>query len=361
MPPGRRLWLAAALAVLLAADARAQPCQASYDAAPPAEPRPDLAGDLDQVARAYGVPPLREVALDRGTREIRVWYFRGILMGSALLRVVEGPGSVCGELIRWWEHVDSLPVHTEEGAEAQQVSGHAAMRDPGCRRIRHGESIDWCRLKLAVPVRWPRVLFLLDSLSVMTLPDVRELGPPKLMIMDDLSVEVEVRGESGYRTYGYGGLVPPPSPEARKGRALIGLLRALYTLGRFERQKALEYLAPWWRERLAPDSAAPSSGPRRPGLEDGRTPSLVPDTRRSPGPNEPGDGDGPLRLRRVRELGPVHAEAGGIQGDGRREPEGRDARRRPLPGRPGRERDPGPWPDAAYADLILRPAHDVFP
>lgn len=241
----------------------AGPCPAPYREAAPADSAPFFAADLDAAARAYGVPPLRGAGLEAGAREIRLWLFRGLLMGSVLVRVVESDGGVCGEVVRWWEHVDSLPDHTRGGEEPVQVSGHEVMRDAGCRRVHHAEAarragdadvIDWCRLHPSVPVEWTRVLAILDSLSVMTLPDVRELGEPRALVHDDFLVEVEVRGDRGYRTYSHGGVVPPPSPAAAKGGGLIGLARSLHTLGSYEREEALEYMESRWRERLVPGS-----------------------------------------------------------------------------------------------------------
>ena len=136
---------------------------------------PIMKNALDPSAAFLGLPSLADVLLPQGMREIRLSTGHGMILGAEypLIRIVDGPRGVVGEVIRF--------------------RGVVEARDP----TRHDPRWEARIVKPVGPVDWAQVLKSLDSLGVET------LVPPAYnsSVSDAGDLTVEVRRGTFYRAY----------------------------------------------------------------------------------------------------------------------------------------------------------------
>lgn len=114
-----------------------------------------VARPFSEVAEARGMPSLSSVVLPDGSREIRLTDSYGMAAGRKIpmLRVVETPEGVTGEVILFWATADA-PL---------------APSTPGCVRWR--EAMSTCVSVATSDVDWPAVAAEIDRLGGWTLTE----------------------------------------------------------------------------------------------------------------------------------------------------------------------------------------------
>lgn len=212
-----------------------------YDQAGSDRTEPVFAFATDNVARAMGLPPLRQVRLPPGDAEIRLWLGFGLGAPHVLLRLTTKSGATRGEYVHWFH----MPIQLarEPGLVEFLNDMRRAARPHGCRVMRPGTA-EWRdghygeADPLGDPVfacavgfgpgepDWARVASELDSLGVRDLPDPRTLGD-RHITLDGTSLEVEVLEGDRYHAYTYRFPGARPEREAELAGAIMRGVRDL--------------------------------------------------------------------------------------------------------------------------------------
>jgi hypothetical protein len=194
------LWLAIALTGC-GADSR----PVAYTLAPEGGPVPAAVPRLhDATLAVLGVPPLRTHAVPDGIREIRLSRGHGMIAGHEypLLRLVEAPDGVRGELIRFAVRM----------ADGRVASGPARWRAH--------------TVELRAPVDWTAVLARLDTLGIDSLTPLRYRD----FITDAGDLIVEVRRGADYRAYTVNAPGVRADTTAQRANAMAQLVDSLNRL-----------------------------------------------------------------------------------------------------------------------------------
>ncbi len=203
--------------------------------APHTDPLVDVAG------RLLGLPPLRTVALPAGHREIRLRVYGSYAIPHFQLRVVAGPDSVRGELVRFWSLTPDPANDSIFGdfiREMRQAAGRHGCREHGGpdpswdeRTVHHYEATDWvtaCREDFgAGEPSWPAVLDRLERLRAFQLTGSGLRGPDGRMVLDGTLLEGEALVGDRYTTFVYGSPFEWPWPEAARADSLVDLVQDL--------------------------------------------------------------------------------------------------------------------------------------
>lgn len=184
------------------------PLQAPYAPATRVESLPQFAASIDSVSAAIGLPPLREVDLPQGYRELRIWDGFGIAGPFSFLRILVNGSSVSGEMFKWWDAPRSEEDPTTQG-NREWMRRH--WRCPGSA-MKAG--VEWCEVGVPSRFDWKRVLQQLESYRVWSLPDQQGVFG-----VDGFTLVVEARVGRGYRTYDYW-ITDDESPEEQDAAAL---------------------------------------------------------------------------------------------------------------------------------------------
>ena len=165
------------VAVMTGCGGSITPHAASYSPAPqlPLDRPLIMKNVLDPSTAFLGLPSLAHVVLPTGVRELRLSIGHGMVLGAEypLIRIVEGPIGVIGEVIRF------------RGNTSARGSTPATVRWTS-RIVTPTEHIDW-----------NKALATLDSLGIDTF-----ISPTySVAIMDAGDLTVEVRRGSSYRAY----------------------------------------------------------------------------------------------------------------------------------------------------------------
>jgi len=177
--------------------------------------------ELEDVARAAGLPLLRERARDGGDREIRLAIGGGLFVPEDLLVLRSRGGRITGEVWFWWGPIWSR----RDPDELTRSAAYAA--DYGCpgarpRRAAHFSDANRdefvvfvCRASFEREPAWTAIWRSLDSLGVWTLPDEEEL-PQFGITTDGFVLTVEMFDGKHYRLIRHGNPDPSSSPEAAR-------------------------------------------------------------------------------------------------------------------------------------------------
>jgi hypothetical protein len=165
--------------------------------APAANVAPAVRRLHDSVAAAVGLPPLADVPVPEGYREIRLSSGHGMIAGAEypMLRLVEGPGGVTGELLLFRVRLDA-PVASQRWA---------------VRRLGEAPAEGWSV--------WLRQL---DSLGVARPP----AEGPRRYITDSGHLIVEVRHGGEYLTYDVNAPMYRQDAEGQRAAAMVRVLDA---------------------------------------------------------------------------------------------------------------------------------------
>jgi hypothetical protein len=190
---------------------------------------------IDSIASTAGLASLRDSPLPPGvSREIRAYIGFGLGAIDQAVRLWEDGEAVHGWLGLSWPGV-RLPYRIANGsaadhevAEREFASWVAQIRQiadsVGCEDLRQRPHHEVCTMPPLQTTRWVAGLGRLDSLGIGRLPHpVGRLG------LDGVTLVVEVRDPSGFRSYSY--WTPrddAPDPNERAAAAIMGELVRLY-------------------------------------------------------------------------------------------------------------------------------------
>lgn len=211
-----------------------------YDTITSELPEPHFAFATDPVAETMGIPPLRGVKLRPGFEEVRIWIGFGVVIPHKLIRLTKTSEGVRGELVLWWDLMEypirdaalaSFLADIHQSAACNQSNNGMRWTARGT----NGESIegrDWtfaCRASFGNgspdwEVFWGR----LREIGALELPDPSTLSPEETIVLDGISIEVEVLQGERYHTYTYSNPDVQPRPEAKVATAVVDLARRLY-------------------------------------------------------------------------------------------------------------------------------------
>lgn len=217
-----------------------EPLRPPYAEVPDRGVRPAFGWVTEQATEAAGLPLLHRAALPPSHREIRAWIGFGLVLPHTLVRIVEGPGGVRGELYQWWESFEDPEEEPSMGIREwlDAAPGSVACRHRPSGNVRTtvhagGRRSDasgrmWvCRV--APPPGgdpdWREVMGGLDSLRAFELPDPPADDPEGQAGPDGIALQVEVLAGDSYRTYRYSNPGWRPSPRARHAAGIMELLQ----------------------------------------------------------------------------------------------------------------------------------------
>ena len=190
----------------------------------------------DLIGEAAGLGRLREFTLPEGVREARIWVGFGIFIPHKLLRLVDDGSVVTGELFHWWSSFDDFrtdPAMSDFRADMErlagrfgcsvQPNGHITTTMRGAERIEQQGWSGVCRADFGDgEPTWSEVLASLERLGVFTLPGPETLTPPsEVVVLDGVSMQVEVLEGAAYRTYTFGNPGAQPWPEAQDAARIL--------------------------------------------------------------------------------------------------------------------------------------------
>ena len=128
--------------------------------------------NYDDVVRTIGLAPLSQLKLERGWREVRLWVSGpGPVLKSRVVRVVQSPDSVFGEVYQWW-HGDLDQSGDDLSCRGGQ-SRDEFMAGPDSADLRP-VGIVACRLEVPDP-NWAGLARRLDELDVWDLGSMQQL------------------------------------------------------------------------------------------------------------------------------------------------------------------------------------------
>ncbi len=166
---------------------------------------PYLLGTTDSAANTAGIGLLRESSIPPRSVEIRVWDGFGITTPDSMLRLdVDEKGVAHGEVL----------VHYDNDFDGWKPADAVAFErsiQKKCSNMRRGRYTVTCVGEFKKSPDWSSLYRRLDALGIATLPDESTLPKTDVVVHDGSCMVVEVRNDSGYRTYEY------CNPHQRKG------------------------------------------------------------------------------------------------------------------------------------------------
>ena len=151
-------------------------------------------------AQAVNLERLDKKSILDGSKEIRIWIGFGLVSPEHLLVLnINKYGMISGKKVliynrdpdNWKDKEDSLEEFLESLYSYCDVIGTFNYIE-SCG-VLHNEIYDWSKIYEK-----------LNQLNVWTLPDESALPKPEIMILDGLSIIVELREGNSYRAYSYG-------------------------------------------------------------------------------------------------------------------------------------------------------------
>jgi hypothetical protein len=180
---------------------------------------PYLLGTTDSAAITAGVGLLRESSIRPRTVEIRVWMGFGTTMPDSMLRLdVDEKGVAHGEVL----------VHYSNdftGWQPADVTAFERSIQKKCSKVRHGQGTVTCVGEFKKSPDWTLLYQRVNRLGIATLPDESALPKTKDVVRDGSCMVVEVRNDSGYRTYEY------CNPGRRKGPEADAAIKIMREIG----------------------------------------------------------------------------------------------------------------------------------
>jgi len=193
-----------------------------YDSASVEREPPAFAFATDPVATLMSLPPLYLVELPDSVEEIRIWV-------------------TFGDFVYWWD-TEEYPAQDSFFAafrsDMQQLSGRNGCKEAQIgmefteyrdgMEIKHREWVFACKVDFGShEPDWSALRERLMELRVFDLPDPRTLEPEGFVVLDGISIEVEVLRGAHYRSYTYSSPDLQPWPEAKFADSIIDLVRGL--------------------------------------------------------------------------------------------------------------------------------------
>lgn len=189
-------------------------------------------GTMRLIAAASDLTPLDSAATPDGVlRELRLYVpFRS---PSRMIRIWEDARGVHGAFGIYWRRAERLArAGADRSASALFLAADSAVRELAdsayqCNRFTHAGFVEVCWLQPHATDDWPKLLALLDSASVGTIPDLAppDTIAPRIIYRDGWGIVVEVRTGGGYRAYGYA--MPSASSARADVRAAAAVAEAM--------------------------------------------------------------------------------------------------------------------------------------
>lgn len=171
---------------------------------------PALLDHYDRAAHAAGLVPLRARTLPAGLREVRLWFSAGPGIPNTLVRVLDGPEGVRGEIVYYFP-TGPIPG-TEDPVRRFEDLLRPRLQDH-CTGFRIVGSFGTCRRTRPAPPDWADVLDRAEEAGLWTLPD-ESATDRSIIVLDGWAMNVELRDGEAYRAYRWSGLGFDDTPEA---------------------------------------------------------------------------------------------------------------------------------------------------
>jgi hypothetical protein len=157
-----------------------------------------------------GWPDLAQTELPPGIRrELRLLHGGGLTANHYAMRLVESDSGVTGQLLAYWPtagiHVVVGGRHecqAEIDADDRELAAIVAQDEQrrwGCTVLVQVRGFEACEARFEHQPTWRQVLRRLDSLGIMTIPDVSQLPEPTHVVVDGVGFEIEVRDRTTLR------------------------------------------------------------------------------------------------------------------------------------------------------------------
>jgi hypothetical protein len=222
----------------------------------------DESADLPEP---LGLPNLKEHALPRGSRELRI--YTGLVIGyphSALIvRETRGPRpTVTGRLVQYWPVNDTAfdRGHDSEALYADAVAGR-------CDEPRRGRKAIACAVRFTREPDWRALLRTLDSLNAWNLLDASKV-PSRGMMLDGWAIRVEARRDTSYRQYRYQNPQVYRPPEGPAATMMMRIVDSLYRFAKPPRN--LHYVRGIYLVGRDTSDFVRCGRPEKPGLMQGQ-------------------------------------------------------------------------------------------
>lgn len=179
--------------------------------------------NLDVVSRAAGIIVLRSLILPPGVRELRFSASDGGMIWHPIpvLRLVEWPDSVAGELYLYWPRL-------RDSTGRELSAGWVGRARTGCRSVHQTDRWATCRIIPHGEISWQMIADSLSALSIWDLPPghVAERRGSNRSDQDGLSAEVLVG--AAYRHFMYYDLDRLRGDDVPRVRAAARLVASLF-------------------------------------------------------------------------------------------------------------------------------------
>jgi hypothetical protein len=182
-----------------------------------------------------GWPDLAQTELPPGIRrEVRLLHGGGLAANHYAMRLLESDSGVMGQLLAYWPtagiHVVIEGRHecqTEIDADDRELAAIVArdeQRRWRCAALVQVRGFEACQARFEQQPPWHQVLRRLDSLGIMTIPDVSQLPEPTQFARDGVDFEIEVRDRTTFRRVDPGFRYFSGSPEIARAEAANAVL-----------------------------------------------------------------------------------------------------------------------------------------
>ena len=183
--------------------------------------QPFLLQFTHEVATTAGIGLLSDLVIPDNATEIRVWIGFGTVIPEEVLRLgINADGVVSGDVLIHFPS-DLTSMGSQDASEFLK----SIMRN--CRDSRKGEQSEVCTATYRHEPDWEALYEDLLGLGIATLPDESELPKPEFMVMDGISMVVEVRNGPKYRAYQYSNPAFRDEPEARAATKIMRTIGAV--------------------------------------------------------------------------------------------------------------------------------------
>ncbi len=177
-----------------------------------------------------GWPDLAQAELPAGfRREVRLLHGGGLTLNHYALRLIESDSGVTGQLLAFWPtagiHVVIGGRHEcqaeidEDDRELAAIVARDERSQWGCPTLLQVGAFEACEARFERQPPWGEILQRLDSLGIMTIPDVSQLPVPPHFVLDGAGFEIELRDRTTFRHIDPGFRYFIGSPEVARAEA----------------------------------------------------------------------------------------------------------------------------------------------
>ncbi len=182
-----------------------------------------LVESTDDKAKAAKLIPLRMKSLNSESKEIRVWIGFGTISPEELLIIsIDNNNLVSGKKILTYRLVEPIDKNEENFKFEFLESIHSY-----CKVIHRSNNFEACSYKKNEYFDWSKIYKKLLSLDIWSLPNESMLPESKILVLDGLSIVVELLDGKIYRNYSYGNPAFRKEVEAQKASNIMKFIMSL--------------------------------------------------------------------------------------------------------------------------------------